>query len=42
VGFTTEVLLLIPTFGMTGLWPGDIIAEAKRIVERVFKAVKNG
>jgi len=41
VGFTTKVLLPIPTFGMAGTWPGDIIAKAKRIVERVFKVIKN-
>jgi len=41
VGFTTKVLLPIPTFGMAGTWPGDIIAKAERIVERVFKAIKN-
>src|SRR5215471_21844507 len=41
VGFTTKVLLPIPTFGMAGTWPGDIIAKAKQIVERVFMAIKN-
>src|SRR5262245_53450232 len=41
MGFTTKVLLPTPTFGMAGTWPGDIIAKAKRIVERVFKVIKN-
>jgi hypothetical protein len=36
MGFTTKVLLPISTFGMAGTWSGDIIAEARGHVERVF------